>query len=532
MDAKPIFKILRNLFNYCMIRFAKAGVIIYFLKSFRKFFGIIIRLFLVDFRVPVISYLLIMSRLYCEKWWSIPIILGTVLLSKRQKRLDEFILSSNSSQDFEKQVNHTSQEKSQSSESRKVDGEDTAGLVPIALKILMPEIDIIVQLEAGSGAKAAGYIRVSTPRQSREGDSLEAQREQLLSLAKSRGISVLYLFIDAKSGKNFNRRKLAAILQLAELGEINEFLVRNIDRIGRESFELLGFMMQLRAHNVLTVTLKEELDLKRLKDFITASFDSFRSQDENIARTFAALSSKIHNFRDYKWNMRIPLGYRRKDQWIEKIPEYGPIITDIFQLFLEQKDYGKVAKAVNMKYKGFLQKPLNSEHIGRMLKNATYIGKPAFGGENVRKLFGDTYVQDPTLAFIDEKVFAEVQKIIAAKKSQYQRKKKPIEQLVTYFGFDILQCFDNVAPICPICNQAMGYNGQSYICPKCKRQRKMIKMSELMKIAEWIIKREKCLKLFRKVLKSVKNPNEILMKFKITGVQLDEFLGDESQHRE
>jgi hypothetical protein len=60
----------------------------------------------------------------------------------------------------------------------------------------------------------------------------------------------------------------------------------------------------------------------------------------------------------------------------------------------------------------------------------------------------------------------------------------------------------------------------------------MIKMSELMKIAEWIIKREKCLKLFRKVLKSVKNPNEILMKFKITGVQLDEFLGDESQHIE
>jgi site-specific DNA recombinase len=485
-----------------------------------------------NFLVFALSYLLLVLPFYCEKLWFTPIILGTVFLSKGQKRLEEFVSSLDSTQSVAGQVTHTEYEKNPSPESRKADKESIQRYIPAALKILFPQIDGVEHLEGGKGKKGVGYVRVSTRRQAREGESVEAQLEEMMELAKSRGISTLYIFIDAKSGKNFSGRKLEAIRQLAELGEIDEFMVRDVDRIGRESFELLGFIMQLRAFNVLTVTPREEIDVKRLEDMVITSFKAFRAEEENTRRVYTSLSSKILNFRNRKWNMPIPLGYRRRDQWIEKIPEYGPVITDIFQHFLDHKDYGKVAKAVSVKYKDLLQKPLNSEHIGRMLKNATYIGKPVFGGENVRKLFGDTYVDDPTLAFIDEKVFTEVQKIIAAKKSQYQRKKKPIEELATYFGFDILQCLDNVAPICPICNQAMGYNGQSYICPRCKRQRKMIKMSELMKIAEWIIKREKCLKLFRKVLKSVKNPNEILMEFKETGVQLDEFLGDESQHRE
>jgi hypothetical protein len=110
------------------------------------------------------------------------------------------------------------------------------------------------------------------------------------------------------------------------------------------------------------------------------------------------------------------------------------------------------------------------------------------------------------------------QEIIKSKKEEYQRKRKPIDEIVGLFGYDILQCFDDVAPYCPICKQAMTFNGQSYICKRDRVQRRLIKKDELERVAEWIIKREEGLKIFMKALRSTKNLDYILTKFKEKGI--------------
>jgi hypothetical protein len=69
----------------------------------------------------------------------------------------------------------------------------------------------------------------------------------------------------------------------------------------------------------------------------------------------------------------------------------------------------------------------------------------------------------------------------------------------------------------------MEFNGQSYICKKHNIQRKLIKKNELTKIAEWIIKREECLRTFKKVLKQIKNPNDVLTRLTEAGISLDLF---------
>jgi len=489
--------IFRNIYILRMIRSALADRIIQYIKILRKVYGLII---LLVFVVLCLSYISHASDM--------PIIHGKIFLFFLGITLDRFLKPNSSAEG----ADHTRQ------------GQISGNNAPkeIALKILLP-IDEIIYLEGGKGIKAAAYARVSTLRQAVHGESLQAQREELVELARSRGVSTLYFFADAKSGKRFSGRKLNAILQLAEIGEISEFLVRDVDRIGRESFELLGFIMQLRAHDVLTVTLAEEIDVKSLFDLVLTSLKAYQAEEENRRRTYVSFSSKIHNFKNRKWNMPIPIGYKKSGSWIEKIPDYEALIADIFNVFLDRKDYSKVAEAINEKYKNLLPKPLNFDRVASILTNPVYVGKPRFGAQNVEKLFGDVKVEDPALAFIPEEIFVRAQEIVKSKKEQYERKKKPIEELVEIFGYDILQCFSNVAPYCPICKKAMEFNGQSYICKEHKPnvQRRSIKKGELEKIAEWIIKREESLKTFMKVLLSTKNPDDILMKFKEKGILCD-----------
>jgi len=483
--------IFRKFYKFCMIRSALAKRIIFLIKIFRKTYPIIILLIFEGLYQSYISHIIQMPIIH------VPVFLLGVTLDK--------FLKPNSCA-IEEVADNTERDQ----------GEDN--LREIALRILLP-IDEIVNLEGGSGKKAVGYARVSTPRQVSHEESLQVQRQELVELAKRRGVSTLYLFVEAKSGKNLNRKKLGAILYLAEKGEINEFLLRNVDRIGRASFELLGFIMQLRAHNVLTITLTEEIDVKRLYDLVLTSLKAYQAEEENKRRTYVSLSSKIHNFKNRKWNMPIPIGYEKCGLWIKKTPTYEPLITDLFGSFLESKEYSKVAEVINAKYKDLLPRPLNSERVANILTNPVYIGKLKFGSQNVEKLFGNVEVEDPSLTFIPMEIFMKAQEIIQSKKEEYKRKRKPIDEMVEVFGYDILQCFDNVAPYCPICKQAMILNGQSYICKRDRVQRRLIKRNELERIAEWIIKREEALKSFIKALRSTKNLDYILTKFKEKGIQ-------------
>lgn len=93
--------------------------------------------------------------------------------------------------------------------------------------------------------KAVAYYRVSTTAQGRSGLGLEAQRNQVLDLARVRGLSVLAEFTEVESGKRNARPALAAALHHAKVtGAV--LVIAKLDRLSRNA----AFLLTLRDSGV------------------------------------------------------------------------------------------------------------------------------------------------------------------------------------------------------------------------------------------------------------------------------------------
>ncbi|MEM2145128.1 MAG: recombinase family protein [Candidatus Jordarchaeaceae archaeon] len=498
-----ILKFFRNSYIKRMIRSAKADRILLNFKSLRKY---LIQIILLTASVLCESYLL---SSHCTAYSVILIPLFANIT------LDNFISKAGASN-----RDKVEPKKTGPSSMERTLVQSYNGLTDVALKLLLPELDGIEHLDGGRALRVAAYLRVSTQRQAKKGSSLDAQKEEMRKLARSIGASVIYWFIDAKSGVSFVERKLNAIYRLAKLELIDKVLLREIDRMGRESFMLLAFVIIIRTLGITTVVPSGELDVKRCEDIIIASVKTVMAEMENKKRTRDALSSKIYNFKQRRWNMPVPLGYRRTSNgWIEKIPEYGTLIEDLFQHFISVKSYSKVANYINNKYDKLIGKKLSNEVVARLLINPVYIGRPTCGKERTKEFFKDIEVEDPHLAFIDSKIFKRVQEIVAEKKGEYKRKDKPIK-LAEYFEEDTFEIFEDLTFLCPICRTPMLNNGKTYKCPKCGKQRRLIKKSELEKAVLWIIKREKALDAIRDILKETGNVDTVVNRLREHGINM------------
>ncbi|MGA3110959.1 MAG: recombinase family protein [Candidatus Bathyarchaeia archaeon] len=365
------------------------------------------------------------------------------------------------------------------------------------MKILFPEIEDIIETGL-DGPPVAIYIRVSTWLQVLEGQSMEYQKEQLLNLAKQTiKASIIYIISDAgKSGRNFTSRNLGIILQLAAAQKIQRLLVSEVDRAGRDAFELLYYLFQLRSYNVLLQTPLELLDLKRLVDLVNLAFKSAAAEDQVLARGAGSKRTKVGNFLKGEWNLPTPLGYKKstKKSWIKKAPAWAPvkIFKDIFLFYLEMKNREAVCRTINRQYDNFLmstlKRHLTSADIARVLKNRVYIGKPCYG-EAVR--------EDLTLAYIDDvKIFEKAQEIMRNKSQEYERHDKRIQEVAKYFDPDAIKCIENIVVPCPKCGKPMDGNGYpGYVCLTCNKNRCDLKKTEIANLRHHVLYREQILKL-------------------------------------
>ena len=94
-----------------------------------------------------------------------------------------------------------------------------------------------------------GYSRVSTKEQN-EARQIEAFRE--------RGIKESNIIIEKLSGKNMERPKLAALLDKVRAGD--SVTVLSIDRLGRNTKDVLDLVERLEQKGVKLISIKEGLD--------------------------------------------------------------------------------------------------------------------------------------------------------------------------------------------------------------------------------------------------------------------------------
>jgi len=144
-------------------------------------------------------------------------------------------------------------------------------------------------VNAMTGKKLVGYVRVSTAQQGRSGLGMEAQKEALDRFAASEGFELGRIFVEVETGKGADaldrRPQLAAALEAARRQRCS-VAVAKLDRLSRD----VHFISGLMAHKVPFVVAELGADVD---PFILHLFAALAEKERAMiaTRTKAALAA-------------------------------------------------------------------------------------------------------------------------------------------------------------------------------------------------------------------------------------------------
>ncbi|PSR25829.1 MAG: DNA-binding protein [Sulfobacillus thermosulfidooxidans] len=114
---------------------------------------------------------------------------------------------------------------------------------------------LLTQRQKGFGARCVIYARVSSSKQTRDGN-LDRQRDRLLEEAQKRGYDPVLVVAEQASGINDKRRGLWRVLHLAEKRGFDVLLIEYPDRLARFGYRYL--VEYLRAFDVRVETAQDQ----------------------------------------------------------------------------------------------------------------------------------------------------------------------------------------------------------------------------------------------------------------------------------
>lgn len=105
------------------------------------------------------------------------------------------------------------------------------------------------------------YIRVSTDRQAKKGDSLEEQESELKKFCDYRNFQIRKIFIErGKFGGNTNRPEYQKLVKDIKSGKIKAIVVKKLDRLSRSLLDFEALMLKMQENNVEFMSLRENFD--------------------------------------------------------------------------------------------------------------------------------------------------------------------------------------------------------------------------------------------------------------------------------
>lgn len=230
--------------------------------------------------------------------------------------------------------------------------------------------------------RIGAYIRVSTERQV-EGYSIDGQITQIEQFCQFNGYDLVDIYADRGiSGKSMNRPALQRMLQDAKNGKLDCVIVYKINRLARNTSDLLTIVEELHRQNVEFFSLSERMEVKnstgKLLLNILASFSEFERNTilENI------YTGQHQRALEGYYQGNIPLGYsnipdNKKELMINQ--HEANIVKYIFESYAKGHGYRKIANALN--HKGYVTKkgnPFSISAVTYILSNPFYIGKIQF----------------------------------------------------------------------------------------------------------------------------------------------------------
>lgn len=113
---------------------------------------------------------------------------------------------------------------------------------------------------SGKHKKAIGYVRVSTDMQVKDGFSLGSQETNLYKFAQARSMEIAALYIDKGiTGQKMDNR-LALQQMLKDCSEDTTIIVKSVDRISRNTLDLIKIVKELKDKNSKILILDLDID--------------------------------------------------------------------------------------------------------------------------------------------------------------------------------------------------------------------------------------------------------------------------------
>ena len=227
--------------------------------------------------------------------------------------------------------------------------------------------------------KAALYLRVSSDRQAKEGDSIPAQRDALRKYANEKAYIISGEYVDdGVSGTKADRDELTRLLDDVKSGKVDLILVTKLDRLYRSIKHYLNMMEILDRYNVGWTAIWEPI-----YDTTTPQGRLIVNQMMSIAQFEAEnTGQRIRQVQAYKLTQgevisgSTPPGYSIKDKHL--VPNQdAPNVVTAFETYARTGNLNETMLLTS----GLSGIPRSKPNIKRMLRNTLYIGRHPVAGD-------------------------------------------------------------------------------------------------------------------------------------------------------
>lgn len=222
--------------------------------------------------------------------------------------------------------------------------------------------------------RVALYIRVSTDRQAKEGDSLEAQENALTKYSQEHNYVIVDKYIDGgESGQKIKRTNLQRMLEDIKLGKIDLIIMTKLDRWFRSIGDFYKVLEIIKKYNVGWKTIWEDYDTT------TASGEFWLNISLSMGQLEAKRTSeRINEVFNYKYNVqktvcsgKAPYGYKISNE--KKLiidEEQAKNVVDLFEYYRKTNNLNETANWFRNNCEN-----KSTTIIKKYLRNPIYIGK-------------------------------------------------------------------------------------------------------------------------------------------------------------
>tara|TARA_R110002073_G_scaffold139076_1_gene288950 strand:+ start:3481 stop:5190 length:1710 start_codon:yes stop_codon:yes gene_type:complete len=318
--------------------------------------------------------------------------------------------------------------------------------------------------------RIAAYLRVSTSKQTEEGESLAAQKAQINQFIRSGGFdveSIDYFVDEGRSGKDQNRPELQRLRERVASGFVDLVLCKHLDRLSRSVHDGNDLIDFFTSHGISFMTLDGNGNHQSMdREIMTNMHLSFAQHERRMIQT-RTKTAMDHIASEGCWPGKAPFGYVKASDGSRKLTidsESSEIVKRHF--FDAYEDLGSL-RALQRKLASLGIRPpvaqsgkrrggqsgYSIEQLRRLLTNPAYVGHVDWG---------DVFVENAHPAIISEQQFARVQaKLCRARKTRTNPKHTHRKYVYRLAGLVVCGCGAKMAPKA---SRSKGIEYPYYVC--------------------------------------------------------------------